>query len=109
LDVAAATARTAKALPAVASLLEKQITVLSHGQLTEAVRVADIFDPAALVTFKRLVERCRVTGTDCWELLWCGRTAGWEQCMTKSFAAGVSLNLEESTIKQMVRDRDAFH
>jgi hypothetical protein len=102
LDVAAAAARTAKAIPVVASLLEKQIMLLAPSQPTVVATVADIFDSAALDSFKRLWQRCKLTGIDFWRLLWHGSAADWELCITKSFAAGASMNLDESTITQQV-------
>jgi hypothetical protein len=60
LDVAAAAARTAKAIPVVASLV---------------ATVADIFDSAALDGFKRLWQRCKLAGIDFWRLLWHGTAA----------------------------------
>jgi hypothetical protein len=100
LDVAAAAACTAKAIPIVAALLEKQITVV--GQPKVVVEVAGIFDNAAHDGFKRLWQRCRLLGIDFWQLLWRGTATDWEMCMTKSFAAGASMHLEESTIIQQV-------
>jgi hypothetical protein len=100
LDVAAAAACTTKAIPVAASLLEKQITVV--GQPTVVVTVVGIFDPAALAAFQRLWQRCRLLGIHFWHLLWRGTATDWELCMTKSFAEGASMNLEESTIIQQV-------
>ena len=100
MDVAAAAACTAKAIPVVASVLEKQITVV--GQPIVVVTVAGIFDHAALDGFKRLWQRCRLLGIDFWHLLWRGTATDWELCMTKSFAAGASMHLQESTIIQQV-------
>jgi hypothetical protein len=99
LDVAAAAARTAKAIPVVANLLGKQITVVDNPAV---VVVAGFFDPAALGAFQRLWQRCKLLGIDFWQLLWRGTATDWELCMTMSFAAGASMHLEESTIIQQV-------
>jgi hypothetical protein len=100
MDVAAAAARSAKAVPVVAFLLGRLITVLlGSSQLTV---VPGILDHAALDAFKRLRQRCLLTGTDFWQLLWCGSAADWEECITKSFAAGASMKVEELTITQQV-------
>jgi hypothetical protein len=100
MDIAAAAARAAKAISVVVFLLGRHITVLSLSQPTVAVPY--IFDHAALDAFKRLWQRCKLTGIDFWRLLWCGSAADWEHCITMSFAAGASLKLEESTITQQV-------
>jgi hypothetical protein len=100
LDVVAAAACTAKAIPIVAALLEKQITVV--GQPKMVVEVAGIFDKTAHDGFKRLWGRCGLAKIDFWQLLWRGTATDWEMCMTKSFKAGASIHLEESTIIQQV-------
>jgi hypothetical protein len=100
LDVVAAAACTAKAIPIVAALLEKQITVV--GQPKMVVEVAGIFDKTAHDGFKRLWGRCGLAKIDFWQLLWRGTATDWEMCMTKSCKAGASIHLEESTIIQQV-------
>ena len=62
-----------------------------------------ILDEAALKGLKRLQERAAKADVDLWQLLWLGDTANWEQMITQSFAAGMSLELEESTVQQQVR------
>jgi hypothetical protein len=112
MDRSAAAGRVALALPPIASLFGKCIAVLSpatQGTIaTTAVAttqpsVSGILDEAGLSAFKRLQKRAEKAGVDLWGLLWLGDTAGWEDVMTQSFAAGMGLELEEGTVQQQVR------
>ena len=109
LDVSAAASRVALALQPIGSLLGKCIAAVispaTQGVVSAAVSATQpaILDEAALKGFKRLQERAAKADVDLWQLLWLGDTANWEQMITQSFAAGMSLELEESTVQQQVR------
>jgi hypothetical protein len=62
----------------------------------------DILDPKGLEAFHRLHHRTQHALCDIWQLLWGQGAAAWEACIKQSFAAGMSLNLEEATAKHRV-------
>jgi hypothetical protein len=59
-------------------------------------------DDSAKAALRRMQERARVVGVDLVPLLLTGDIQQWEQLITASFQRGMSLHLEESTIKQQV-------
>lgn len=94
------------AVPQIASLLGKQIAHLSS---TDQASTVPVLDPAGFDAFKRLQRRADSAQLDLWELLWEGEAADWERCFVTSFAAGVSRDLQESTLQYQVRgDRLCF-
>ncbi|WIA36185.1 hypothetical protein OEZ86_007528 [Tetradesmus obliquus] len=108
LDVSAAASRVALALQPIGSLLGKCIAAVispaTQGVVSAAVSATQpaILDEGALKGLKRLQERAAKADVDLWQLLWLGDTANWEQMITQSFAAGMSLELEESTMQQQL-------
>lgn len=108
LDVSAAASRVALALQPIGSLLGKCIAAVispaTQGVVSAAVSATQpaILDEGALKGLKRLQERAAKADVDLWQLLWLGDTANWEQMITQSFAAGMSLELEESTVQQQL-------
>jgi hypothetical protein len=109
LGVSAAAVRIALALQPIASLLGKRIaSVISpaaQAVITSAAVSANqlaILDEAARKGLKRLQDRAERVDVDLWQLLWMGDTAGWEEIITQSFAAGMSLDLEEPTVQHQL-------
>jgi hypothetical protein len=72
--------------------------------LTGAAKaISEILDPKGLEAFSRLQRRSEHASCDVWQLLWREGAAAWEDCVKQSFAAGMSLDLEEATIKYQVK------
>lgn len=61
-----------------------------------------ILDPKGLDALKRLQIRAQHAEVDLWGLLWSADAVGWEDCISKSFAAGMGVQLEESTVQYQV-------
>jgi hypothetical protein len=56
-----------------------------------------------LEALNRLQRRLEHASCDVWRLLWGKDAAAWEGCVKQSFAAGMSLDLEEATGKYQVK------
>lgn len=52
--------------------------------------------------FHRLHQCAQHALCDFWQLLWVQGAAAWEACIKPSFAADISLGLEEATVKYQV-------
>ncbi len=59
-------------------------------------------DACAKAALRRMQQRARAAGVNLVQLLLTGSIQQWEQLVTVSFQKGMSLNLQESTIKQQV-------
>uniref|UniRef100_A0A383WNJ3 Uncharacterized protein n=1 Tax=Tetradesmus obliquus TaxID=3088 RepID=A0A383WNJ3_TETOB len=64
-----------------------------------AKAISEILDAKGLEAFHRLHQRAQHASCDFWHLLWGEGAAAWEVCIKQSFAAGMSLGLEEATVK----------
>ena len=67
-----------------------------------AKAISEILDAKGLEAFHRLHQRAQHASCDFWHLLWGEGAAAWEVCIKQSFAAGMSLGLEEATVKYQV-------
>jgi hypothetical protein len=99
LDVAASASKASTALLALAPLCGKQVQPLTGA----AKAISEILNPKGLEAFSRLQRRSEHASCDLWQLLWREGAAAWEDCVKQSFAAGMSLDLEEATVKYQVK------
>jgi len=99
LDVAASAGKASTALLALAPLCGKQVQPVTGA----AKAISEILDPKGLDAFNRLQRRSQHASCDFWQLLWGKDAAAWENCIKQSFAAGMSLDLEEATVKYQVK------
>ena len=99
LDVAASAGKASTALLALAPLCGKQVQPPTGA----AKAISEILDPKGLDAFNRLQRRSEHASCDLWQLLWREGAAAWEDCVKQSFAAGMSLDLEEATVKYQVK------
>ena len=99
LDVAASASKVSTAFLALAPLCGKQVQPVTGA----AKAISEILDPKGLVAFNRLQRRLQHASCDFWQLLWGKDAAAWENCIKQSFAAGMSLDLEEATVKYQVK------
>lgn len=102
LDVSAAATRASSLIPQIASLLGKQFAPLSSCDEAPANKIP-VLDPAGLDGFKRLQRRADSVQVDFWKLLWEGSGEDWEKCFAASFAAGLSRDLQDTTLRDQVR------
>ena len=103
LDVAAAAARVGSSVFAIAAACGKEIQPASAPTSTpSSIHSAPVLDPKGLEALKRLQQRAEHAETDFWALLWSADAAAWEECFKGSFAAGMSLHLEDSTAQYQV-------
>jgi uncharacterized protein YmfQ (DUF2313 family) len=77
--------------------------------LNQAVDASDLqlaniqgLEPVQLAALRRVQERATITGRELMPLLLTGSIQDWEQLISDSFQHGMSLHLEESTMKQQV-------
>jgi hypothetical protein len=99
LDVAASASKASTALLALAPLCGKQVQPLTGA----AKAISEILDPKGLESLSRLQRRSEHASCDVWQLLWGKGAAAWEDCVKQSFAAGMSLDLDEATVKYQVK------
>jgi hypothetical protein len=103
LDVAASASKASTAFLALAPLCGKQVQPVTGA----AKAISEILDPKGLDAFNRLQRRSEHALCDFWQLLWGKDAAAWENCIKQSFAAGMSLDLEEATVKYQVNNRSS--
>jgi hypothetical protein len=99
LDVAAAAAKVHSAVFYVAELIGRPMVQVDSSS-ADAQKFA--FDSKGIEAFHRLQQRVQNADADFWQLLWAGSAEAWEQAVQQSFAAGMSLHLEESTLQYQV-------
>jgi hypothetical protein len=97
-DVARAAQRATSGLFAAAAALGVPAQALQDQQLLPAVQL----DSDAQAALRQLQERAIKTSTDLFELLMTGTVAEWEAMVISSFQAGVSTDVQESTIQHQV-------
>lgn len=95
LGVATSASKVSTAFIALAPLHGKQVQPVTGA----AKAVHEILDPKGLEVFNGLQRRCKHASCDFWQLLWGEDAAAWQDCIKESFAAGMSLELEEATVK----------
>jgi len=98
LDVAASASKASTAFFAFAPLCDRRVQPVTGA----AKAINEVLDSKGLEAFHRLQQRARHASCSCWQLLWGEGAAAWEDCIKQSFAAGMSLQLEEATLKHQV-------
>lgn len=81
------------------SALRSSFSHPSVWQACAAKAVNDILDPKGLEALHRLHQRAQHASCDWQLLLWWQGAAALEDCIKQSFAAGMSLNLEQAKVK----------
>jgi hypothetical protein len=99
LDVAASASKVSVAFLALAPVCDKHVQPVTGA----AKAIAEILDPRGLEAFNRMQRLLEHVSCDLWQLMWRGDVAAWENCVKQSFAAGMSLDLEEATVKYQVK------
>jgi hypothetical protein len=97
-DIDQASSRILRGVLALSQELDAGDFQLANSQGLKPVQL-DSYNLAAL---QRLQERATTTGRELVPLLLTGSIKGWEELIADSFQHGMSLHLEESSIKQQV-------
>jgi len=97
-DVATAANRATSGLFAAAAALGLPVQPLPDQQLLPPLQL----DSDAQAALRRLQERASKTSTELFDLLMTGSVAEWEAMIISSFQAGVSADVQESTIQHQV-------
>jgi hypothetical protein len=97
-DIDQASNRIKRGLLALSQALEASDLQLANSEDLKPVQL----DKHNLAALRRLQERATTTGRELVPLLLTGGVKEWEEFIAHSFQHGMSLQLQESTIKQQV-------